>query len=237
MLEEQLIEFFSTAPYLVSFLAGLLSFLAPCVLPMIPAYMSYISGVSVSELQSSSTLTKKQHLKLVVTAIMFVLGFSTVFVLLGVLSDYFIADLLSSNWTKIVGGLIIIVFGLHFMQVIQIGFLNVQKQSNFSTNVNFFAPFVLGLSFAIGWTPCVGPILGSILMISAQEAGRGVVLMSLYALGLGIPFILVALLTSIAFSAMNKIKKYFRVIEIVGGVLLILIGGSILYDGAKALFA
>lgn len=231
MFEEYLIELFYTAPYFVSFLAGLLSFLAPCVLPMIPAYMSYISGMSISELNNSEAITKKQHIKLVLTATMFVLGFSTVFVTLGVLSDYFIADLLQSGWARIIGGIIIMVFGLHFMHLIEIRFLNMQKQSNFSTKVSFLAPYVLGLSFAVGWTPCVGPILGSILMISAQEAGRGVVLMGLYALGLGIPFILVALLTSMAFKTINKIKQYFRAIEIVGGLLLIGIGATILYAG------
>lgn len=233
MFEEQLIEFFYTAPFLVSFAAGLLSFLAPCVLPMIPAYMSYISGMSVSQLQSGEKLTTKEHLKLLTTALMFVLGFSVVFVIIGVLSDYFIADLLTSGWTRLFGGLIIIVFGLHFMQVVQIRFLNMQKQANFTSKVSLFAPFMLGLSFAVGWTPCVGPILGSIIMISAQEAGRGVVLMSLYALGLGIPFLLVALLTSVAFNVISRIKNHFRKIEIIGGVLLIAIGVGILYDGYK----
>lgn len=231
MFEEQLIEFFYTAPFLVSFLAGILSFLAPCVLPMIPAYMSYISGLSVAQLQGGAGMSRAEHMRLFGAAVMFVLGFSTVFILIGALSDFFIAELLASGWSRLIGGLIIIVFGLHFMHVIQIGFLNMQKQAHFSTKISFFAPFVLGLSFAVGWTPCVGPILGSIIMVSAQEAGRGVALMSLYALGLGIPFLLVAVLTAWAFGLMNRIKQYFRVVEIVGGVLLIAIGISIAYGG------
>ncbi|MGE4295096.1 MAG: cytochrome c biogenesis CcdA family protein [Campylobacterales bacterium] len=231
MFEEQLIEFFYTAPFLVSFLAGILSFLAPCVLPMIPAYMSYISGLSVAQLNGATVMTRREHLRLIGAAAMFVLGFSAVFVTIGALSDFFIAELLASGWARLIGGAIIIVFGLHFMQIIQIPILNMQKQANFSTKISFFAPFVLGLSFAIGWTPCVGPILGSIIMVSAQEAGRGVVLMSLYALGLGIPFLLVAALTAWAFGLMNRIKKYFKIVEIVGGVLLIGIGGSIAYGG------
>jgi cytochrome c-type biogenesis protein len=236
MFEEQLIEFFYTAPFLVSFAAGVLSFLAPCVLPMIPAYMSYISGLSVAQMQDAGKMTRAEHMRLFGAAVMFVLGFSVVFVMLGVLSDFFIADILASPWARIIGGAIIIVFGLHFMHVIQIGFLNMQKQANFSTKVTFIAPFVLGLSFAIGWTPCVGPILGSILMVSAQEAGRGAILMSLYAAGLAIPFLLVAALTAWAFAFMNRIKRYFRVIEIVGGVLLIAIGLSIGYDGIRVFF-
>ena len=236
MLEEQLLEFFYTAPFLVSFAAGVLSFLAPCVLPMIPAYMSYISGLSVAQLSGTDKMTRKEHLRLFGAAVAFVLGFSVVFITIGALSDLFIADLLASPWARLVGGVIIIIFGLHFMHVIQIGFLNMQKQANFSTKIGLIAPFVLGLSFAIGWTPCVGPILGSIIMVSAQEAGRGVILMSLYAAGLAIPFLLVAALTAWAFAFMNRIKKYFRVVEIVGGVLLIAIGASIFYGGWQMVF-
>ncbi len=230
-LELSLSHFFITAPYLVSFLAGILTFISPCVLPMTPAYLSYISGMSINELSHSEKLDTTAKLRILRTSLMFVFGFGVVFVALGVLSDNFIGEALSSSAAKIIGGLIIIVFGLHVMKIIDIKFLNLTAQSQFGGGKNFFAPFILGLSFAIGWSPCVGPILGSIFMLSAQEEGKGAILMTLYAVGLGIPFILSAILTANALQFMNKIKQHFLLIERFAGVLLILIGASIGYSG------
>ncbi len=230
-LEMSLTQFFVTAPFVVSFLAGILTFLSPCVLPMIPAYLSYISGLSINELTHQEKLDFQGKLKIIRTSLMFVLGFATVFVALGVLSDTFLGTALNSDAAKIIGGLIIIIFGLHTMHVIRISFLNLQAQSNFGGGKGFFAPFLLGLSFSLGWSPCVGPILGSIFMMSAQESGKAGLLMGVYALGLGVPFVLSALLTANAINLMNKIKKHFLMIERVAGVLLILIGGSIAYSG------
>lgn len=230
-LELSLSQFFVTAPYLVSFLAGLLTFVSPCVLPMIPAYLSYISGLSIHELSHSEKIDTASKLRILRSSVFFVLGFAVIFVALGVLSDNFIGEALSSPYAKIIGGLIIIVFGLHIMKVFEIKYLNMTAQSNFGGGKSFFAPFVLGLSFALGWSPCVGPILGSIFMMSAQEEGKGAILMSLYALGLGIPFILSAVLAANAVHLMNRIKHHFLMVERVAGILLIVIGASIAYSG------
>lgn len=236
-LEMNLSTYFETAPYLVSLLAGMITFLTPCVLPMIPPYLSYITGLSIAQLQGQEKLGLAQRLKIIQASLMFVLGFSLVFVVIGVLSDTFIGQLMTSSWFKLGGGLLIIFFGLHFMHILTIRFLNFQKQSNFGNCACFFAPFLLGLSFALGWSPCMGPILGSIVMLSGNESGGGqaVWLMSTYALGLGLPFIFAAVLTEAALGFFNKVKRYFKWIEIIAGTMLIMIGGAISYEGLNEL--
>lgn len=220
--------FFATAPFSVSFLAGILTFFLPCVLPMVPAYLSYISGLSINDLK---TQNKTQSLKVLFSSLLFMLGFGVVFVAMGVLSEGF-GDILRSNYTKIIGGIIIIIFGLHIMQVIKISFLNMQTNANFKGS-GVFSPFVLGLSFALGWSPCVGPILASIFLMSAQETGKAGLLMATYALGLGVPFVLAALATNKALGIMTNLKKHFKIIEIIAGILLIAIGLSMVYSGAS----
>ena len=231
MFEEYLTGYFESAPYIISFAAGILSFLAPCVLPMVPAYISYISSLSINKLKTAEKLTQTEHIHLIIAAFLFVLGFSVVFIAFGALSDLVIYTIFAHPTARIIGGLIIIFFGLFYMRLININFLNFHKQAHFATPIKALAPFVLGLSFAVGWTPCVGPILGSIIMLSAQESVQGTMLMASYAFGLGVPFLLLAFFTSYMFNVINRFKKHFRLIEIVSGVLLIAIGGSILYDG------
>lgn len=238
-MEASLYSLFSSAPYIASFFAGLLAFLSPCVLPLIPAYLSYISGVSLSSLRGDEVLSSAQRWKIITASLMFIFGFGLVFVLLGASMASLIGNIFTNRWFSIIAGAVIIIFGLHIMGVINIKFLNYQARADFGDEKNatgrwkkilhFFAPFLLGLSFALGWTPCIGPIFGSIIMLAGQEGGafKGVSLMVVFAIGLGLPFLLSAILTSRALRLLNSVKKYFKIIEIVAGLLLILIGVAV----------
>lgn len=245
-MEETLSSLFTSAPYLVSLLAGILTFFSPCVLPLIPAYLSYISGLSIKQLSNkdeSYKLTLKDKLKVLESALMFIFGFGVIFVMLGATMANLIGDIFAYKWVNYVAGGIIIIFGLHFMGVISIKFLNYEARADFTKaeqNDSFFGrlahrffPFLLGLSFALGWTPCIGPIFASIVSLAAQDGGesKGLVLMIVYTVGLAIPFLLSALITNSALSFFNKVKQHFKIVEIIAGSLLILIGIAIATGG------
>lgn len=238
--------FFSAAPHMpliISFLAGMLTFISPCVLPLIPAYLSYVSGLSVSSMKDSQSLTWRQKLHILKASLMFVAGFSVVFILLGASMAQLVGNIFMYDWVKWIAGGIIIIFGLHIMHVITLPFLNYQVRAEFGDANKCeaqgrwkriacaFAPFLLGLSFALGWSPCIGPIFAAIVSMAAQEETKGMLLMTVYTAGLGIPFILSALLVSSAIGFMNKIKRYFLIIERVAGGLLVLIGVGIITGG------
>ncbi|EES89627.1 cytochrome c biogenesis protein CcdA [Helicobacter canadensis] len=229
-MEEWLITFFDKAPLLISFIAGILTFVSPCVLPLIPAYLSYISEVSLSELKAYETLDFKMRLVIVRNALFFVLGMGIVFVLLGAVAARILSGgiLLSPIVAYFAGG-ILIIFGLHTARVIQIPFLNYQKtfsihMISFNFLRDFFTPFLLGVSFSLGWTPCVGPILAGIISLASLEANEGVMLMVIYTLGFSLPFLLCAFLVGYIFAFLEHIKKYFKWIEWCAGGLLIVIG-------------
>jgi cytochrome c-type biogenesis protein len=240
-MEEQLVELFSSMPYLVSFLGGFITFVSPCVLPLIPAYLSYISGLSYNQISGQEKMSVGERVQIATASLSFIFGFSLIFILLGVVVEDTVGDFLKSEEVAYVAGAIVVIFGLHTMKIINISFLNIEARANFGSTdkqKSFFmklvAPFVLGLSFALGWTPCVGPILGSILTFSAQD-GSAVLLMSMFALGLGIPFFLSAMLTSYAMGIMGKLKKNFRLIEIVSGLLLIIVGFAIAFGALDSM--
>lgn len=232
-MEEALSGLFNSAPFFVSFVAGILTFISPCVLPLIPAYISYISGISLKQLQTEGEVTGAQRLKIFYAALMFVLGFSIVFVLLGAAMAELIGDIFNFRWISWVAGGIIILFGLHTAGFVNIKFLNFEQRANFgdTNSKSLFAPFVLGLSFALGWTPCVGPIFAAIVFKAAEEPSTSVWLLIIYALGLAVPFLLTALLTGFMLKFLAKIKQYFRVIEIVAGLFLVLLGVTIATGG------
>ena len=240
-MEETLVQFFNTMPYLVSFLGGIVTFLSPCILPLIPAYLSYISGLSFKKLSGAEQISRQDRIQIAMASLSFIFGFSLIFVLLGAVVENTVGDFLKSETVAIVAGTIIIIFGLHTAKIINIKFLNFEARANFGDTVNekkslfmkLSAPFVLGLSFALGWTPCVGPILGSIITYAGQDGG--VSLMIMFALGLGIPFFLSAILTSYAIGIMNKIKRHFRAIEIVSGLLLVVVGIAIAFGSLDVL--
>ncbi|PZT48794.1 cytochrome C biogenesis protein [Helicobacter valdiviensis] len=229
-MEESLLVFLDKAPLLISFLAGILTFISPCILPLVPAYLSYISEISLSELKGEVKINFATRLIILRSAVFFVLGLGIVFVLMGAISARILnGGILLSPYVAYIAGGVLIVFGIHTMGIIQIPFLNYQKTfaikgSNFTFLRDFFTPFLLGISFSLGWTPCVGPILAGIISLASLEAGRGIMLMVFYTLGLSIPFLLCALLIGSSLSILNKIKAYFKWIEWVAGGLLIIIG-------------
>ncbi|MCB1376207.1 MAG: cytochrome c biogenesis protein CcdA, partial [Rhodobacteraceae bacterium] len=209
---------------LVALVAGLLSFLSPCVLPIVPPYLAYMSGVSMAELQSGAKASRKA----LVTALFFVLGLSTVFLFLGFAASAFGAFFLANQQIfNYVAGAIVIVFGLHFIGLFTIPFLNREARLDAGDQGgSALGAYVLGLAFAFGWTPCIGPQLGMILSLAATEdsVARGTTLLAVYAAGLGIPFLAVAAFFPRMQGLMGWMKRHMAVIEKIMGALLILIG-------------
>ena len=216
--------------------AGLLSFLSPCVLPIVPGYLCFMAGTSLDKLDLNAREIKRD---VFYYSLCFVIGFSTVFIILGA-SATVISGLMFEylDYLRVAGGIIIIIFGIHFMQIIQIPILNqelrVQVQ-NYKPGV--VGSYIIGLSFAFGWTPCIGPILGSVLSVAAssETISQGVFLLFLYSMGLGIPFLLAAYAIGSFLNFFSKIKKYMRTIEIVTGLLLIIFGILILTNRIQEL--
>lgn len=220
---------------IVALVAGLLSFLSPCVLPIVPPYLAYMSGVSVTELSAGS----KGSRKALVTALFFVLGLSTVFLFLGFAASafgaFFLANQQLFSW---IAGAVVIVFGLHFLGVFTIPFLNREARLDAGDRGgSAFGAYILGLAFAFGWTPCIGPQLGMILSLAATEGSvvRGTALLATYAAGLGIPFLLVAAFFPRMQGLMGWMKRHMKVIERVMGALLVLIGLLMLTGGFSAM--
>jgi len=210
-----------------AFVFGLLSFASPCVLPIVPGYLSFISGISLDELQNAENRAKARR-RVVGNSLFFVFGFSVIFIALGA-SATAVGKFLQEQlhiFSK-VAGVIIVVFGLHMMGLLKIGFLNYEKRFHSQSKpLGLLGSFVVGLAFAFGWTPCIGPILAGILAIAAQQetVGQGVVLLSSYSAGLGIPFLLTGMSVTAFYNVFNKIKRYFRTMEIIGGALLVVVG-------------
>jgi len=214
---------------LVSLLAGLISFLSPCVLPIVPPYLAYMSGIS---LDSSAV---KSNLKVVIVAAFFVMGLSTVFLILGVAASSFGILLLGyKDLLTTIAGLLIMCFGLHFLGIVRIPLLNREVRFDVGDKGgSFFGAYLLGLAFAFGWTPCIGPQLGAILSLAASEASlyKGMILLSFYALGLGIPFLVVAAFLSKMGNTLLFFKRNFELIERVMGLLLWTVGLLMLSGG------
>jgi cytochrome c-type biogenesis protein len=216
---------------LAAFSAGLLSFLSPCVLPLVPSYLAFITGVSIEEL-SSQEKAKQVRKKVILSALFFVFGFSIIFIALGA-SATFIGKFLARNirWVEIIGGLFIIIMGLHFAGILRLRFLDRERAIHLEKKpLGLLGTLAVGMAFGAGWTPCVGPILGSILTLAAttQSVIKGVVLLVFYSAGLGLPFLAAGLLIHRFFEYFQSIRKYFRVIAIAGGVLLIIVGAALL---------
>ena len=221
--------------FMGALLAGLLSFLSPCILPIVPFYLSYLAGVGMNQISAEAEITPAVRRRAVISAIFFSLGVITVFVGLGatatifgqMVRDYF--DIL--RW---IAAAIIIAMGLHFLGVIRIGLLYRQFQSEVgnTSNVIFAGAFVIGLAFAFGWTPCVGPVLAAILFTAAgqETAGQGAWLLFTYGAGMTLPFILAALFVGPFMRFMARFRRHLGVIEKLMGVLLILFGVLIATD-------
>ena len=209
---------------LIAMLAGMLSFLSPCVLPVVPPYLAYMGGVSVSEMEATATARKRVF----ISAVFFVLGLSTIFLLLGLAFSTMGRMLLQvQDWFVVVAGALIMVLGAHFVGVFRIGFLDREMRVDAGDKGgSAFGAYLLGLAFAFGWTPCLGPILGAILSLAASEASvsRGTVLLAVYALGLGIPFLLVAAFFPRLKGLMAWMKRHMDRIEKISGLLLWTVG-------------
>lgn len=221
---------------LIALVGGIVSFLSPCVLPIVPPYLAYMSGVSISDMQDESAARRKAT----IAALFFVMGLSTVFILLGFTASAFGAFFLQNQelFAKI-SGCVVIIFGLHFIGVFRIPFLDREARIDAGdAGGSSFGAYILGLAFAFGWTPCIGPQLGAILSLAASEASvaRGTLLLAIYAIGLGLPFLLAAMFLTRSMHLMNRIKPHMGLIEKIMGVLLIVVGVA-LVTGAFTSFS
>lgn len=212
---------------LVAFAAGVLSFLSPCVLPIVPPYLAYMSGISVGEMKSGRSP--------ILAALFFVLGLSTVFMIFGLAASAFGAFFLGNAETfSTAAGIVVMIFGAHFVGVFRIGFLDREMRLDAGDRGgSAFGAYLLGLAFAFGWTPCIGPQLGAILSLAAQEGNvaRGMSLLAVYAAGLGLPFLAVAAFFARLLPVVSFFKRHAERIERIMGLLLWTIGLMMLTGG------
>ena len=216
---------------ILAFGAGLISFLSPCVLPLIPGYVSFVSGQSLEDILN-------QDRNNLFPLVLFCLGFSTVFIIFGATASFIGQIFLqNSNFLRIIAGIIIIVFSLQLIGVINLNLLNYEKRFEAKNNKNIFFPYIIGLAFGFGWTPCIGPILGSILSLAAIEEtlGRAIILLIFYSFGLAIPFIFSGLLIQKFLIFSKNLKKNINLISKIGGVILLLTGILILTNQLQVL--
>jgi cytochrome c-type biogenesis protein len=215
----------------VAFGAGLISFLSPCVLPLIPGYISFISGASLNELLENKKIN-------IFPLILFTLGFSFVFIMFGAAASYLGQALLQNSQTlRVIAGLVIIIFSLQLIGIINISFLNFEKKIYTKKNNNVWFSFVVGMAFGFGWTPCIGPILGSILALASTEETifKAIILLSFYSLGLAIPFILSGYLMQRFLMFSKNFKKNINIVSKSGGIILLITGILILTNQLQVL--
>jgi len=211
----------------MAFLAGILSFLSPCVLPLVPSYVSYITGVSFENLTSTEDQKRIRFLTLT-NSLAFVSGFSVVFISLGA-SSSFVGHLLYKyqDWIRIIGGILVIIFGLFISGILKLDFLIRERKFHPQGKPSgYFGSFIIGMTFAAAWTPCIGPILGTILLYAASEgsASYGLKLLFFYSLGLALPFLLSSLAINTFLSYSKIIYRFMRPIMLLSGLLLIIFG-------------
>ena len=209
---------------LIAFGAGLISFLSPCVLPLIPGYVSFISGQSLQDILKS----KKIYIP---PLILFCFGFSTVFIILGASASYLGQTLLQNSETlRVIAGVVIIIFSLQLIGLINISYLNFEKRFEAKKSKNILFPYLIGLAFGFGWTPCIGPILGSILALASIEEtlSKAIILLTFYSVGLAIPFVLSGYLIQRFLVFSKNFKKNINLISKIGGTILLITGILIL---------
>ena len=215
----------------IAFSAGLISFLSPCVLPLIPGYISYISGSSLNEILEKKTVN-------IIPIILFTLGFSLVFISFGATASFLGSVILNNSYElRIASGIIIIIFSLHILGIINLNFLNYEKRIYTEKKSGIFSSLLVGMAFGFGWTPCIGPILGSILALASteQSLNRGILLLVFYSLGLAIPFILSGYLIQKFLVFSKNIKSKMNIIMKTGGALLLITGVLIITNQLQAL--
>ncbi len=222
----------------LAFLAGVLSFLSPCVLPLVPSYVSFITGISFEDLREGTDRNKIRFLT-VTNSLAFIAGFSTVFIALGASSSavgkFFFEY---QDWIRIIGGVLVIFFGLFVSGVIKMDFLTRERKFHMTGKpAGYVGSFFVGMTFAAAWTPCIGPILGTILLYASSQgsASYGFQLLAVYSLGLAVPFFLSSLMFNTFLSYVVRIRKYMRVIMVSSGALLIVFGLLLLTNNVRLL--
>lgn len=215
--------------FTIALLGGLLTFLSPCVLPLLPVYLAYMTG---TQLQGGPT-SQSQRKRALFSALAFVFGFTLSFVLIGMVLFSLVAEVRSAGWFSKFAGVVLIVLGLHTMGLFRIRWLMQEKRSQrtISNTATLLGSLLMGVAFAVGWSPCIGPILSGILaMASTSESTlRAAMLMTTYSLGLGIPFILAALLTERMLKLTQRLKRHLGIIEKISGGMILLIGVGLLF--------
>jgi len=212
--------------YHAAFFAGLLSFFSPCILPLIPAYFTLITGFSLDELTGADTQGIRR--KVVLSTVAYILGFSTVFIIMGA-SASFVGQLIQNYQSsiRIVGGHIICILGFHLIGVIRISGLDFEKRVHIHQKpLHFMGTFIIGMAFGAGWSPCIGPILGSIFILAANQnsVGQGILLLTLYSAGLALPFLLISFSIQSLLSWLSRTKQFIKYVNTISGSLLIIIG-------------
>jgi cytochrome c-type biogenesis protein len=222
----------------LSFLAGVLSFLSPCVLPLVPSYVSFITGVSFEDLREGADRKRIQFLT-ITNSLVFIAGFSTIFIALGASSSVVGRFLFQyQNWIRTIGGVLVIFFGLFVSGIIKLDFLTRERKFHLvGKPAGYIGTFFVGMTFAAAWTPCIGPILGTILVYAGSQgsAAYGFKLLAVYSLGLAVPFFLSSLMFNSFLTYSAKIRRYMRIIMMVSGLVLIIFGLLLLTNNVRLL--
>ena len=221
-----------TVSYSAALIAGLLSFFSPCILPLVPAYFTFITGFTLEDLTGDRS--SEIRTRVVISTLSYVLGFSLVFVLFGASASY-IGGLIFKyrGWIRVIGGALIILLGVHLTGLIRIRGLDFEKRIHLERKpLHFFGTFLVGMAFGAGWSPCIGPLLGSILIIagSQQTVWQGVMLLSVYSLGLAIPFLIMSIFINFILTFMKKASRILRYVHVSAGILLIIVGLLLITD-------
>jgi len=228
--------FTETITFPAAFIAGLLSFLSPCVLPLIPAYFSFITGLSVDEMTAD---TKGIRQKVILSTLAYVAGFSSIFILFGASASFLGGLAAQYSWViRYLGGTIVLVFGLHLLGLINIKGFQFEKRFHVKKKpVHLLGTFVIGMAFGAGWTPCIGPLLGSILIVAGNQETilKGVFLLAVYSAGLALPFLLISFFINSMLAFLKRATRLIGIINKIAGILLISIGLLLIFDKFKLL--
>ncbi len=223
--------FTETITYQAALIAGLLSFFSPCILPLIPAYFSFITGLTLDELTLDARETRK---KVLLSTLAYVCGFSFIFILLGASASFLGSVMAKYSWLiRYAGGGIVIIFGLHLLGIINIKGLNFEKRIHMSEKpLHLMGTFVIGMAFGAGWSPCIGPLLGSILIVAGNQETiiEGMLLLGVYSAGLALPFILISLFINRLLEIMKRATRVLMYVNKVSGILLITLGVLLITD-------
>lgn len=222
----------SEVSIIMSFTAGVLSFLSPCILPLFPSYITYITGKSFEELKDPGSAANIRK-PVVLHSLFFILGFTVIFVLLGTTFSYLGSFFgIKRIWLERIGGIVIVLFGLHILGAFNLGFLNLEKKFVFAKRgIGYWPSFLVGMAFGVGWTPCVGPILSSILIYAStlESLPRAAVLLCFYSMGLGVPFFIASIAVNQFLFMFNRFKAFMRFVPVVTGIFLIFIGALLFF--------